>query len=159
LAHVACCGRIGVQPVELLAQGIGVRTGLPIGVATFLVSVTVLLLWIPLRERPGLGTIANAVVIATALQVMDQRIINTSSVQCVGNTLLLQGRVYSPPFVITAVGPIRKMRESLRSDPGVQAYRDWAAAVGLGYEVTRTAELTIPGYEGPIAMTYATPSE
>lgn len=96
---------------------------------------------------------------ATALQVMDQRIINTSSVQCVGNTLLLQGRVYSPPFVITAVGPIKKMRESLRTDPGVQAYRDWAAAVGLGYDVTRTDELTIPGYEGPIAMTYATPSE
>ena len=96
---------------------------------------------------------------AQALQVMDQRIIATSSVQCVGNTLLLQGRVYSPPFVITAVGPVKKMRASLRADPTLQAYRDWAAAVGLGYEVSTTDELTIPGYEGPIAMTYATPSQ
>ena len=41
-----------------------------IGAATFLTSAIVLLLWIPLRERPGLGTIANAVIIAIALQVM-----------------------------------------------------------------------------------------
>jgi uncharacterized protein YlxW (UPF0749 family) len=94
---------------------------------------------------------------AEAMQVMDQRIINTSSIQCVGNTLLLQGRVYSPPFVITAVGPVKRMRESLRSDPTVSAYREWASAVGLGYDVERPGELTIPGYEGPVAMQYATP--
>lgn len=95
---------------------------------------------------------------ATAIQVMDQRIINTSSIQCVGNTLLLQGRVYSPPFVITAVGPVKRMRTSLREDPAVRDYRQWAAAVGLGYDVTRTPELTIPGYDGPIAMEFASPT-
>lgn len=61
---------LGNAPWTVFAQGVSVRTGLAIGVATFLTSVVVLLLWIPLRERPGLGTIANAVVIATALQVM-----------------------------------------------------------------------------------------
>ena len=61
---------LGNAPWTVFAQGISVRTGLAIGVATFLTSVVVLLLWIPLRERPGLGTIANAIVIATALQVM-----------------------------------------------------------------------------------------
>jgi uncharacterized protein YlxW (UPF0749 family) len=94
---------------------------------------------------------------AEAVQLMDQRLINTSSIQCVGNTLLLQGRVYSPPYVITAVGPVKKMRKSLRQDPAVAAYRAWADAVGLGYEQTREAEFTIPAYSGPIAMEYAQP--
>lgn len=61
---------LGNAPWTVLAQGISVRTGIAIGLATFFTSVVVLLMWIPLRERPGLGTIANAVVIATALQVM-----------------------------------------------------------------------------------------
>lgn len=61
---------LGVGPWTVLAQGVSVRTPLSIGAATFLISVLVLLAWIPLRERPGLGTIANAIVIATALQVM-----------------------------------------------------------------------------------------
>ena len=92
---------------------------------------------------------------AEAIQVMDQRLVEGSSVQCVGNTLLLQGRVYSPPFVITAVGPVKEMRTSLWRDPSVREYRLWAEAVGLGYELERIPELTIPGYEGPITADYA----
>jgi uncharacterized membrane protein YczE len=61
---------LGNAPWTVFAQGVSVRTGISIGVATFFTSVVVLLMWIPLRERPGLGTIANAIVIATALQVM-----------------------------------------------------------------------------------------
>lgn len=61
---------LGNAPWTVFAQGVSVRSGLSIGVATFFTSVAVLLLWIPLRERPGLGTVANAVVIATALQIM-----------------------------------------------------------------------------------------
>lgn len=62
-------GGLGVSPWTVLAQGMSTRLPMSIGAATLLVSVVVLLLWIPLRERPGLGTIANAVVIALALQV------------------------------------------------------------------------------------------
>ena len=61
---------LGNAPWTVLAQGLSTHLPISIGVATFLTSVTVLLLWIPLRERPGLGTISNAVVIALALQVM-----------------------------------------------------------------------------------------
>lgn len=59
----------GVSPWTVLAQGLALRLPLTIGVATFIVSSLVLLLWIPLRERPGLGTVANIIVIASALQV------------------------------------------------------------------------------------------
>jgi uncharacterized protein len=61
---------LGNAPWTVLAQGLSTRLPISIGVATFLVSAVVLLLWIPLRERPGLGTISNAVVIALSLQVM-----------------------------------------------------------------------------------------
>lgn len=60
---------IGVSPWTVLAQGLSLRLDVSIGLATFAVSVVVLLLWIPLRERPGVGTVANAMVIALALQV------------------------------------------------------------------------------------------
>jgi uncharacterized membrane protein YczE len=62
-------GGLGVSPWTVLAQGLSTILPVSIGVATFLVSALVLLLWIPLRERPGPGTIANAIVIAVALQV------------------------------------------------------------------------------------------
>ncbi len=61
--------QLGVSPWTVLAEGVYEQTGIGIGWATFFISLTVLLLWIPLRERPGLGTIANAVVIALALGV------------------------------------------------------------------------------------------
>lgn len=60
---------LGVSPWTVLAQGLSVQLPISIGVATFLTSAMVLLLWVPLREKPGLGTIANAVVIAVALQI------------------------------------------------------------------------------------------
>ena len=61
---------IGVAPWTVFAQGIGLHLGLDIGVAVFLTSCTVLLFWIPLRQVPGLGTLANAVILAVALEVM-----------------------------------------------------------------------------------------
>lgn len=60
---------LGNGPWTVFAQGLTVHTPMSIGLATFVLSVIVLLLWIPLRERPGLGTIANAVIIAVALQI------------------------------------------------------------------------------------------
>jgi uncharacterized membrane protein YczE len=61
---------IGVSPWTVFAEGLAARLSLPIGMTTLLTSLAVLALWLPLRERPGLGTIANALVIALALQVM-----------------------------------------------------------------------------------------
>ncbi len=57
----------GVSPWTVLAQGIANQTGLNIGWATLSVSVVVILLWIPLQQIPGIGTISNAVIIAAAM--------------------------------------------------------------------------------------------
>ena len=61
---------IGVSPWTVLAQGISKQAELTVGMATFVVSVLVLFLWIPLRETPGIGTILNAILIAMSIDVM-----------------------------------------------------------------------------------------
>ena len=54
---------------------------------------------------------------AEAMMLQDQRVISTSAVRCVGNTLILQGRVYSPPYVITAIGDTAAMQQALAVGP------------------------------------------
>jgi uncharacterized membrane protein YczE len=61
--------QIGNAPWSVLAQGLSQRLEITLGWSTFLISSLVLLLWIPLKERPGLGTISNIVVIAVAIQI------------------------------------------------------------------------------------------
>ena len=54
---------IGVSPWFVLHQGLSFKTGYTIGLTTFIVSVIILILWIPLKEKPGIGTILNAILI------------------------------------------------------------------------------------------------
>jgi uncharacterized protein len=61
---------LGNTPWTVLAQGVSRHSPMSIGEATFAISAVVLLGWLPLREVPGFGTIANAVVIAVAIDVM-----------------------------------------------------------------------------------------
>lgn len=92
---------------------------------------------------------------AQGMTIMDQRVISTSAVRCVGNTLVLQGRVYGPPFRISAVGDARAMRSALDSSAQVSALRTWVDAVGLGYDVVDERTLTLPAYAGSLDLSYA----
>ncbi|GGU02222.1 membrane protein [Streptomyces coeruleorubidus] len=58
---------LGLEPWNVLHQGLAERTGLSIGVVLTIVGAAVLLAWIPLRQRPGLGTISNVLVIGMAM--------------------------------------------------------------------------------------------
>lgn len=60
---------IGNAPWTVLAEGVTLKSDLSIGWATFIISLFVLLLWIPLRERPGFGTLSNIVLIALFIQI------------------------------------------------------------------------------------------
>ncbi len=62
-------GNVGNAPWTVFAQGLSLKTGFPLGVSTFLISVAVLLIWIPLKEKPGFGTLSNILLIATFIQV------------------------------------------------------------------------------------------
>ena len=63
-------GGLGLDPWDVLHQGLARRTGIPIGTWTIIVGAAVLLMWIPLRQRPGVGTACNVVVIGTVIDVV-----------------------------------------------------------------------------------------
>ena len=92
---------------------------------------------------------------AEAMQIMDQRVISTSAVRCVGNTLILQGRVYSPPFTITAVGDPVKLKAALEADESVKIYKQYVDLVGLGYNVKAIQNTTLPAFTGSVTMKHA----
>jgi len=92
---------------------------------------------------------------AEAIMVMNQRLVQTSAIRCVGNTLLLNGRVYSPPFSIAAIGPAAAMRQALDSSIGMRQYRKDAQTYGLGYDLKDQDRITVPGYDAPVALSYA----
>ncbi|MET9650608.1 DUF881 domain-containing protein [Streptomyces sp. NPDC006460] len=94
---------------------------------------------------------------AKGIKVMDQRLISTSAVRCVGNTLILQGRVYSPPYKITAVGDRDRLNKALTDSPAIQNYQLYVQAYGLGWKVDEHRAVTLPGYSGTVDLHYAKP--
>jgi uncharacterized protein YlxW (UPF0749 family) len=92
---------------------------------------------------------------ATALSVMGRRVIATTAVKCVGNTLLLGSRVYSPPFVLAAIGNPDQLRAGLDAEPGVEIYRQYVSAYGLRLDVTSSSALHLPAYSGAITLVKA----
>ncbi|KIZ19413.1 DUF881 domain-containing protein [Streptomyces natalensis] len=94
---------------------------------------------------------------AKGIQVKNQRLIATSAVRCVGNTLILQGRVYSPPYTITAVGDRAALGRALTASPAIQNYLQYVNAYGLGWKVDQHETVTLPGYSGTVDLHYAQP--
>ena len=92
---------------------------------------------------------------AEAMMLQDQRVISTSAVRCVGNTLILQGRVYSPPYVIRAIGDVQGMQQSLDTNPTVSIYKQYVDVLGLGYDVKTSNVATFPAYTGTTSLTHA----
>lgn len=60
---------LGVDPWTVLAEGLSLKTGIGVGWMTNILGLVILLAWIPLRQRPGVGTLANILVVGTAMQV------------------------------------------------------------------------------------------
>ncbi|WP_034620750.1 DUF881 domain-containing protein [Cellulomonas sp. URHE0023] len=88
---------------------------------------------------------------AEAMEIMDQRIISTSAIHCVGNVLRLNGRIYSPPYDVRAIGDPYRMRHALAVSSAVQAYVRAADDVGLGWSVSESSPsspLKLSAYSG-----------
>ena len=92
---------------------------------------------------------------AEAMGVMDQRVIATTAVRCVGSTLRVQGRYYPPPYRIEAVGDPEAMRAALEDSVEVALYRAAADDIGLVYDVSDDDDLELPAYGGSLTMSYA----
>lgn len=108
-------------------------------------------------HQSDVQAVVNALWAAAAdgVAIMDQRLIATSAVRCVGNTLLLQGRTYSPPFVIMAIVDADAARSQLAASPQVAVFEQAVEAFGLTFEVIEQPEVRLPAYDGPLAMEYA----
>lgn len=95
---------------------------------------------------------------AEAIQMQDQRIIATSVPRCVGNTLLLNGRTYSPPYTITAIGDAAAMQAALAAAPLVILYKQYVVRFGLGYHEEVKTDVQVVGHSEPQRLRYAQPS-
>jgi len=92
---------------------------------------------------------------AEAMQLMDQRVISTSAVRCIGNTLSLQGQPYSPPYVITAVGDPERLLAALAASENLETFEAAVELFGLGYEVDSLEQAELPAYSGPLELQHA----
>lgn len=92
---------------------------------------------------------------AEAVTLQGQRINSTTGIKCVGNTVILNGVPYSPPYVIEAIGTQYGMNSALDRSPEVSTYRDYSERYRLGFERTNHDEITAPAFEGAIRMDHA----
>ncbi|MGN6162487.1 MAG: DUF881 domain-containing protein [Marmoricola sp.] len=86
---------------------------------------------------------------AAGISVQGQRIITTTGIKCVGNTVVLHGVPYSPPYVITAVGNIKQLTHALDTSEYVAAYKTFVAPpYYLGWNLTTSQTVTVPAFVG-----------
>lgn len=95
---------------------------------------------------------------AEAIAMQDQRLVNTSAPRCIGNTLLLHGRTYSPPYVVTAIGDPVRLAATLANEPGIKTFKQYAVRYGLGYTQQESARVEVPAYTGQLHTEYAQPA-
>ncbi|ACQ78288.1 protein of unknown function DUF881 [Beutenbergia cavernae DSM 12333] len=93
---------------------------------------------------------------AEAMTIQGQRVTSTTAVRCVGNVLLLQGKTYSPPYRVAAIGDPAELRDAVDDSPTVQVYLEYVEAYHLGWSVTQQAEIEMPAYDGDRTLTYST---
>jgi len=94
---------------------------------------------------------------AIAISLQGQRLISTTGIKCVGNTVVLEGVPYSPPYRIEAVGDVEDLRAGLDASRSVQIYNEYVDAYGLGLSVDESDNLDIPSYDVTPELRWAEP--
>ena len=96
---------------------------------------------------------------ARAITIKGQRIISTTGIKCIGNTVELHGIPYSQPYDITAVGDPEALEEAIDRDSYLSVYRAQAenSEIAIGWEMEREGQVTAPEYVGPGRLDYAEP--
>lgn len=92
---------------------------------------------------------------AEAMTIQGQRVSSRTGIKCVGNTVVLHGVPYAPPYVITAIGDQARLEQALADSPYMTIYREYVDAYRLGYAVARVSSVTLPAYDGPSAFDHA----
>jgi uncharacterized protein YlxW (UPF0749 family) len=92
---------------------------------------------------------------AEAITIQGQRVISTTGIKCVGNTVVLHGVPYSPPYVIAAIGDPLTLQTGLDQSPYIAAYKTYVTDFKLGYSTTSSLRLNMPAYKGTADLRYA----
>ncbi len=92
---------------------------------------------------------------AEAISLQGQRLISTTGIKCVGNTVVLDGVPYSPPYVIEAIGPGSKMKDEISRSPETTSYRLYVQIYKLGLKIETLDDINIKAYGGPVSLRYA----
>jgi uncharacterized protein YlxW (UPF0749 family) len=94
---------------------------------------------------------------AEAVTIQGQRVVSTTGIRCIGNSVQLQGVPYSQPYVIAGVGDPAAISDAIARDPYLQVYRADAADpdIGVGWELTEDTRLVAPAYDGLLGLSYA----
>ncbi len=85
---------------------------------------------------------------AEAMTIQGQRVTSRTGVKCVGNSVVLHGVPYAPPYEIAAIGDPDRLDRALADSSAVRIYRQYVDAYGLGYGQRREASVTMPAYRG-----------
>ena len=149
--------RSGSQPLALAAGSTAVRGG---GLTVELDDAT--RARVPASDNPDdlvvhqqdVQSVVNALWAggAEAMTLMGERVVSTTAVRCVGNTLLIQGRLVGPPFRVSAVGDPSRMRQALSVEPGVALFRRYVDRYHLHFGVRTARDLRMPAYSGPLDL-------
>ena len=92
---------------------------------------------------------------AEAISLQGQRLISTSGIRCVGNTVVIDGVPYSPPYVIEAIGNRMSMNDEISRSPETTTYRVYVQDYQLGLKIESLDDIKIKAYGGPVSLSYA----
>jgi uncharacterized protein YlxW (UPF0749 family) len=94
---------------------------------------------------------------AEAVTIAGQRVVSTTGIRCVGNSVQLQGEPYGQPYVISAIGDTAQLESTINKDSYLQIYRSDSAnpKIAVGWNFQIEPQLTAPPYDGLLNMSYA----
>jgi uncharacterized protein YlxW (UPF0749 family) len=111
-------------------------------------------------HQQDLQAVANALWAggAEAMSIQGQRVVSTTGIRCVGNSVVLNDVPYAPPYRISAIGPTGDMLDAVNASPYVGFYLEYVAAFQLGWDVEVDPDIDVPGFDGSTGLDYARPA-
>ena len=94
---------------------------------------------------------------AQAIAVNDERLVNSSSVYCVGSTIMVNGTLMSPPFNIAVIGPQNSLLGAYDDPNQLRDIKQRRDVQGLGFHVSRASAIHVPAFSGALNVRYAEP--
>ena len=92
---------------------------------------------------------------AEAMTIQGQRVVSTTGIRCVGNSVVLNDVPYAPPYRISAIGPTSDMLDAVNASPYVDLYLQYVDAYQLGWDVQVESNIDMPGFAGSTGLRYA----